>query len=214
MSNRRLTPELLLQAYAQGIFPMAETRDDPEVFWVDPKKRGVFPLNNFHISRSLARRLRGENFSVTINKDFEGVVTACSDRQETWINETIFSLYRSLHGHGYAHSLEVNQGGSLIGGVYGVTLGAAFFGESMFSYSTDGSKIALAYLVDRLNCTGFHLFDTQFLTPHLASLGAVEISRDHYHKKLSYALEHAADFGSEVAIPSAYEVLQRNNQTS
>ncbi len=214
MKDHALTPEILLQAYASGVFPMAEGRDDPTVFWVDPKRRGIIPLDGFHISRSLARRIRRADFEVSVNRDFAGVVAACADRAETWINRTIFDLYADLHAAGLAHSLEVWQGGRLAGGVYGVTLGRAFFGESMFSRTTDASKIALAYLVDRLRETGFQLFDTQFITPHLASLGAIEISRADYHARLDAALRGRANFLADVPVPSPQEVLQRSTQTS
>ncbi len=212
--NMNITPEMLLHAYAVGVFPMARGRDSDEVFWVDPEQRGIFPLHQFHISRSLRRRIRQEPFRITINRDFEGVVEGCADRDETWINDTIFDLYRRLHRAGFAHSLEVWDGSDLVGGVYGVTLGAAFFGESMFSRRSDASKIALAYLVDRLNLAGFQLFDTQFLTDHLASLGAVEIPRSTYHAQLAKALEYPADFTTPGSTPSAYSLLQRNSQTS
>lgn len=190
----RITPELLLQAYAMGVFPMAEGRDDPVVHWVDPRRRGVFPLEGFHISRSLAKVIRQGQFRVTTDRDFAGVVRACADRPETWINDEIFCLYSALHTMGHAHSLEVWQDDRLVGGVYGVVLGAAFFGESMFSRVTDASKLALAYLIHRLRAGGFTLFDTQFLTPHLASLGAVEIPRAEYHKRLQAALQMGAHF--------------------
>jgi leucyl/phenylalanyl-tRNA--protein transferase len=209
-----LTPELLLNAYASGVFPMAENRDDPEIFWVDPRRRGIFPLDQFHISRSLARRIRRAEFSIRINSDFAGVVQGCADRSETWINDEIFFLYNQLHALGFAHSLEVYEDDALIGGVYGVTLGGAFFGESMFSRRTDASKIALTFLVDRLNLAGFSLFDTQFITPHLASLGAVEIPRAQYHQLLEKALEIEADFTAPPLPASSYEVLQRNTHTS
>lgn len=209
--TQRITPDLLLKAYAMGVFPMAEGRDDPTVHWVDPRRRGVFPLDEFHISRSLAKVIRQGRFSVTTDRDFAGVVQGCADRPETWINEEIFSLYSTLHAKGHAHSLEVWQGDRLVGGVYGVVLGAAFFGESMFSRTTDASKLALAYLIHRLRAGGFTLFDTQFLTPHLASLGAVEISRAEYHKRLQAALQMGASFDpvgyqplpSSVAAPAA-----------
>lgn len=193
---------------------MAEHRDDPDVFWVDPKLRGILPLDGFHVSRSLARRMRRGGFQVTLNRDFAGVVTACADRDVTWINDTIFDLYLQLHDNGFAHSLELWDGPRLIGGVYGVTLGAAFFGESMFSRATDASKIALAYLVDHLRATGFTLFDTQFITPHLATLGAVEIPRASYHKKLTKALNSKADFLAKTEVPPVQEVLQRMTQMS
>jgi leucyl/phenylalanyl-tRNA--protein transferase len=209
-----LTADLLLQAYQVGVFPMSEGRDDPEVFWVDPRMRGVFPLDGFRISRSLARRLRQTNFTVTYDQAFGDVVRGCADRDETWINATIFDLYCYLHDSGFAHSVEVWDAERLVGGVYGVTIGAAFFGESMFSRATDASKIALAYLVDRLRLAGFQLFDTQFITPHLASLGAVEISRAQYHAMLAQALEQHASFSHAGAVPAAQDVIQRNTQTS
>ncbi|WP_255464782.1 leucyl/phenylalanyl-tRNA--protein transferase [Aliiroseovarius sp. PrR006] len=208
-----LTAELLLKAYAMGVFPMAEGRDDPEVFWVDPKLRGIFPLDGFHISRSLARTIQRSPFQVTLNRDFAGTVAGCADRDETWINDTIFALYEQLHKMGHAHSLELWEGDALIGGVYGVTLGGAFFGESMFSRRRDASKIALAYLVAHLRACGFTLFDTQFLTPHLASLGAVEIPRAEYHQLLRHALEVQADLTGR-PLPDAYSVVQRSTQTS
>ena len=214
MSNPVLTPELALRAYASGIFPMAEARDDAEIFWVDPKKRGVIPLHKFHISKSLARRIRQVSWTIAINQDFQGVVLACADRPETWINDTIFDLYTTLHVEGFAHSLEVWDGPNLIGGVYGVTIGGAFFGESMFSRQTDASKVALAYLVDRLRIGGFTLFDTQFVTDHLITLGAEEITRATYHQRLTAALNHDADFYAQSETPTAQAVLQRNTQTS
>lgn len=209
-----LTPELLLNAYASGVFPMAETRDAAEIFWVDPRRRGVFPLDHFHISRSLARRLRRPDYQIRINSDFAGVVNGCADRPETWINDEIFGLYMQLHALGFAHSLEVWMDDALVGGVYGVTLGRAFFGESMFSRRRDASKIALAWLVDRLNVAGFTLFDTQFITPHLASLGAIEIPRARYRALLDQALEGDADFTGPPLPRSAQEVLQRSTHTS
>jgi leucyl/phenylalanyl-tRNA--protein transferase len=190
-----LTPDLLLQAYRIGVFPMSESRDDPEVFWVDPRQRGILPLDGFHISRSLARTLRRGDFAVTADLDFAGVVRGCAARPETWINATIFALYLDLHRQGDAHSIEVWQGGALVGGVYGVTLGGAFFGESMFSTVTDASKVALAHATSWLRTCGFVLFDTQFISPHLRSLGAIEISRAAYHKRLDAALQTRAQFG-------------------
>lgn len=207
-----LTPDLLLQAYRVGVFPMSEGRNDPEVFWVDPRMRGVIPLDGFRISRSLARSMRRGHFTVTVDTAFDDVVRGCADRDETWINATIFDLYRALFRRGHAHSIEVWQDGTLVGGVYGVAIGAAFFGESMFSRATDASKLALAYLVDILRRGGFQLFDTQFITPHLASLGAVEIPRDAYRKRLARAIAAPAVFSGPV--PTAQEVIQRNAQTS
>ncbi|MEL6644724.1 MAG: leucyl/phenylalanyl-tRNA--protein transferase [Pseudomonadota bacterium] len=209
-----ITPELLLQAYASGIFPMAEREDALEVFWVDPNERGILPLDAFHISRSLRRRIRSGVFQITVNQDFDGVVAGCADRAETWINPTIRDLYSGLFRRGRAHSLEVWHEDKLAGGVYGVSLGAAFFGESMFSRRTDASKVALAYLVDRLKTGGFRLFDAQFLTAHLQSLGAIEISRINYHHLLREAVLAHADFDGAGAIPSPQELLQRMTHTS
>jgi leucyl/phenylalanyl-tRNA--protein transferase len=208
-----LTPDLLMQGYASGIFPMAEHRDDPEIFWVDPQRRGILPLRGFHLSRSLRRTMRRTDFRITVDKDFAGVVDGCADRADTWINSEIRNLYMALHRRGQAHSLEVRDGDDLIGGVYGVTLGAAFFGESMFSRRTDASKIALACLVDRLLNGGFRLFDTQFLTEHLASLGAIEIDRKTYHRLLDEACALPASF-EDPPVRSPQEVVQRMTQMS
>lgn len=198
-----------------GIFPMAEARDNPEVHWVDPRRRGVFPLDGFRISRSLFRALGRGDYHVTIDTDIAGVVQGCADRPETWINAAIQAVYMDLFRAGFAHSLEVRAlDGALVGGVYGVTIGAAFFGESMFSRRTDASKIALAWLVHRLRAGGFVLFDTQFLTPHLASLGAVEIPRAEYHRRLDQALTARAEFTPAGYVPDAYSVRQRSTQTS
>lgn len=197
-----LTPALLLDAYAAGIFPMAEGRDDPGIFWVEPRQRGIFPLDRFHISRSLARRIRRGGFEIRFDTAFADVVQGCAERDETWINTTIHDLYLALHHLGHAHCAEVWEDGALVGGVYGVTLGAAFFGESMFSRRTDASKLALAWLIDRLCAGGFTLFDTQFLTPHLASLGAVEIPRAAYRARLAKAIELEADFDRQQHIPA------------
>jgi leucyl/phenylalanyl-tRNA--protein transferase len=209
-----LTPDILLQAYRIGVFPMSESRDDTDVFWVDPKRRGVIPLDGFHISRSLRRTLLRGSFRVTVDTAFDDVVRGCAARTETWINDTIFALYAALHARGDAHSVEVWEGEDLVGGVYGVAIGAAFFGESMFSRRTDASKTALTYLVDRLRAGGFQLFDTQFLTAHLSRLGAVEIPRASYHKALAQAIDMAADFNRQGPVPAAQDVVQRNTQTS
>ncbi len=208
-----LSPELLLHGYSIGVFPMAEHRNDPEIFWVDPKWRGLLPLDGFRISRSLARRMRRGAYRVSIDVNFNAVVQGCADRAETWISDDILKYYNTLHNMGHAHSLEIWDGEELVGGVYGVVLGAAFFGESMFSRRTDASKIALAYLVDRLNLAGFTLFDTQFLTDHLASLGGIEVTRAEYHRRLDRALEGSAAF-SVPPVPSAQDVIHRNTQTS
>ncbi len=211
-----ISPELLLNAYAAGVFPMAETRDDPDVFWVDPRRRGVIPLDGFHISRSLARAVRRNDYRITLNRDFAGVVDGCADRDETWISDRIKRLYLELHRQNRAHSIELwnSAGNSLQGGVYGVTLGRAYFGESMFSRRRDASKIALVWLVDHLRRCGFTLFDTQFLTPHLASLGGVEIPRGEYRARLSEALEGDADFTAYAVETDPQAVLQRMTQTS
>jgi len=209
-----ITAETLLQAYASGIFPMAETREDDTLFWVDPHFRGIFELQNFHISHSLARRIRQNPFQIRTDTAFMSVVEGCADRTETWINAQLLDLYEQLHLMGFAHSLEVWEGDDLVGGVYGLTIGGAFFGESMFSRRTDASKIALAYLVDRLRLGGFSLFDTQFITPHLTSLGAIEIPRDDYRARLETALGQKGDFIQTGATPEPYSILQRNTQTS
>ncbi|OED50009.1 leucyl/phenylalanyl-tRNA--protein transferase [Leisingera sp. S232] len=208
-----LTADLLLHAYSAGVFPMAEHRDDPEVFWVDPKRRGILPLDGFRISRSLAKRIRNGGFEITVNRDFAGVVDGCADRAETWISAEIRSHYLELHAMGNAHSLEVWQQGTLAGGTYGVSLGGAFFGESMFSRHRDASKVALAYLTDRLVQAGFTLCDTQFLTPHLASLGGIEVTRARYHSLLREALDKDADF-RQPSVPAPQLLLQRMTQTS
>jgi len=194
----RLTPEILLHAYAAGIFPMAESADDRELFWVDPTRRGVIPLDGFHIPRRLRRVLRQGRLTVTCDTAFRAVMQGCAEssdkRPNTWINDEILRLYAALFARGNAHSVECWQDGELAGGLYGVSLGAAFFGESMFSRVTDASKVALAGLVARLRAGGYRLLDTQFLTPHLAQFGGVEISRARYHRLLAEALRQRADF--------------------
>lgn len=206
MIANALTPDILLRAYAAGIFPMAESRDDPQIHWVDPRRRGILPLDGFHISRSLRRRILRSDWRINADTAFAQTVQACAAREETWINATIYNTYLTLHRMGFAHSLEVWEGDTLIGGVYGVTLGRAFFGESMFSRRTDASKLALAYTVHRLRAGGFTLFDTQFLTAHLATLGGIEISRGDYHRRLAAALEGRAQFHPENYSPSVSDV--------
>lgn len=213
MKDFVITPELLLKGYANGIFPMAESRDDPDVFWVDPRKRGILPLDAFHISRSLARAMRRSTWTLTADTDFEGVVDGCADRADTWINPKIRRLYSALYDSRHAHSIEVWEGTTLVGGVYGVVLGAAFFGESMFSRRTNASKMALAGCVDRLRRGGFSLFDTQFLTDHLASLGAIEVTRARYHTLLDAAMNQTADF-IDPGPATFQDVIQRKTQTS
>lgn len=198
-----ITPEILLRAYSIGIFPMAESRDDPEIHWVDPRLRGVLPMAGPHLSRSLRKRLLRGDYGITADRAFGAVLEGCAARQETWINPTIHALYLALHAQGHAHSVEVWQDGVLSGGIYGVAIGAAFFGESMFSHRRDASKVALAWLVHRLRAGGFRLFDTQFLTPHLASLGGVEIARADYRHQLAAALRAEASFAPPGYSPSA-----------
>ena len=208
-----LTPELMLRGYAAGIFPMAESRHDPTLHWVDPLRRGVLPPDGFHLSRSLRRRILRAPWRISTDSAFAAVVAGCADRPETWINPAIFRLSCALHRSGHAHSLEVWEAEALVGGVYGVALGRAFFAESMFSRRTDASKLALAYLTDRLRAAGFLLCDTQFLTPHLASLGGIEIGREAYRARLAKALGGRADFAAP-ALPDAQELVQRISQTS
>ena len=184
----RLDPRLLLQGYATGIFPMADSRDADELFWVEPRNRAIIPLDRFRLSRSLRRTVRSGRFAVTCDRDFGAVITACADREETWINAEIERAMLALHQSGYAHSIEVWSGANLVGGLYGVRLGRAFFGESMFSRATDASKVALAWLVARLKAGNFTLLDCQFMTDHLASLGAVNVTREDYVALLSAAL--------------------------
>ena len=195
---RELTPELLLEIYRQGIFPMAEDRQDTELFWVEPERRGILPLDSFHVPRRLARTVRGDRFQVSVDRDFAAVIAACAEpgraRARTWINDRIIELYTGLHRLGHAHSVECWAGEKLAGGLYGVALGAAFFGESMFSRERDASKVALVHLVARLRAGGYRLLDTQFMTPHLASFGAVEISRADYRRRLRAATAASADF--------------------
>ncbi len=197
-----IDPDMLLRAYATGIFPMSDDRDADEVYWVEPKRRGILPLDGFRLSRSLAKTLKSERFTHTANVDFQEVVRACAeaadDRPSTWINAQIEEAVITLHKNGRAHSIETWSAGQLVGGLYGVSLGRAFFGESMFSRETDASKVALAHLVARLRAGGYALLDCQFITPHLASLGAVEISRAHYARLLEQATspDHPdGDFG-------------------
>ena len=207
----RLTPEILLAAYAAGVFPMAESADDPELFWVDPRDRGILPLDGFHIPRRLGRVIRQGRFTVSCDKAFELVIRACAEatekRPNTWINDEIVRLYAALFARGAAHSVECWREGALVGGLYGVSIGAAFFGESMFSRETDASKVALAQLVARLRAGGYRLLDTQFLTPHLARFGGIEITRRHYHHLLAAALAYRASFPLELPEASGGDPL-------
>ncbi|CAD7032443.1 leucyl/phenylalanyl-tRNA--protein transferase [Pseudorhizobium endolithicum] len=188
-----ITPDILLRAYSIGLFPMAESADDPEIFWVEPEVRGILPLDDFHISKSLRKTLRREPFDIRIDTAFEQVIEKCAepaqDRPSTWINATIRKLYADLHAMGHAHSVEAFDGDDLVGGLYGVSLGSAFFGESMFSRRTNASKICLVHLVERLRRSGFTLLDTQFTTEHLRTFGAIDISKEDYLVRLKDAVE-------------------------
>ncbi|MBX5221641.1 leucyl/phenylalanyl-tRNA--protein transferase [Rhizobium sp. NLR8a] len=188
-----ITPDILLRAYSIGLFPMAESADDPEIFWVEPELRGVLPLDNFHISKSLAKTVRRKPFDIRFDHAFDQVIAACAEetsgRPSTWINQTIRSLYSTLFEIGHAHTVEAWDGDQLVGGLYGVSLGSAFFGESMFSRRTDASKICLVHLVDRLREKGFTLLDTQFTTEHLKTFGAIDVPKAEYALLLAIAME-------------------------
>lgn len=213
-----LTPEILLRAYAVGLFPMAERRDDPTLYWIDPEKRGILPLEKFHIPRRLRRTVRRNVFDVRFNTDFDGVIRACAapgyGRNESWINDEIISLYTDLHELGRAHCVEAWLDGTLVGGLYGVALGAAFFGESMFSTESDASKVALVHLVGRLRKGGFKLLDTQFATEHLTQFGVVELQRSGFRQMLSTALDGSATFETELTQPELDDFLQSTTHTS
>ena len=207
-----ITPEGLLKAYACGIFPMAESADDPTIYWVEPETRGIIPLESFHVSARLARTVRSDRFSIHINRDFSGVLDGCAEpqpgRTTTWINPRIRTLYHKLYDIGHCHSVEAYENGKLAGGLYGVCLGRAFFGESMFHRSRDASKVALVHLVARLKAGGFALLDTQFVTDHLTTFGALEVSSRQYHKLLEAALVGEADFTALSRGMSGVEALQ------
>jgi leucyl/phenylalanyl-tRNA---protein transferase len=193
-----ITPQVLLKAYSCGIFPMAESADDPALYWIEPQHRGILPLGSAHIPRRLARTVRNDTYRVSIDTDYDGVIEGCAaeraGRRSTWINSRIRLLYRELFRLGHCHTVEVWDGERLVGGLYGVALGGAFFGESMFSYARDASKVALVHLVGRLIAGGFTLLDTQFVTDHLRQFGTVEVDRDEFHRQLDGALKHTADF--------------------
>ena len=190
--NNGITVDILLRAYSAGLFPMADSADDPELFWVEPEIRGIIPLDDFHVSKSLAKAIRKKPFDIRFNTAFEAVMAGCAaeapDRPSTWINATIRRLYTELHQIGHAHSVEAWEGDELIGGLYGVSLGAAFFGESMFSRRTNASKICLVHLVERLRAKGFVLLDTQFTTEHLKTFGAIDVPKLEYAKMLDLAV--------------------------
>lgn len=203
MSRRdraEITPEILLKAYACGIFPMAESADDPSLFWVEPRERGIIPLDGFHVPRRLARSVEADLFEIRVDHDFDAVIAQCAapgaGREKTWINARIRDLYGELFDLGYCHTVEAWRDGKLVGGLYGLTLGAAFFGESMFHSERDASKIALVHLVARLKRGGFLLLDTQFVTSHLARFGAVEIPRRAYLDQLHHALGRTGEWWS------------------
>src|SRR6266446_5076043 len=220
MANREsafieITPEVLLKAYACGIFPMAESAEDPALYWIEPEKRGIIPLDRFRVSGRLARTVRSDRFTVTVHRDFDRVLEGCAEsrpgRPRTWINARIRALYRKLYERRHCHSLEVYDGDTLVGGLYGVTLGRAFFGESMFHRARDASKVALVHLVARLKAGGFKLLDTQFVTEHLKTFGALEVPRRQYHKLLEAALGGEGDFaalGMKSAVTGAQALAQ------
>jgi len=193
-----ITPEVLLKAYSCGIFPMAESADDPALYWIEPERRGIIPLDRFHLAGRLARTVRSTPFTVVVDRDFDAVIDGCAQpqpgRSRTWINSRIRTLYRKLYDIGHCHTVEVYDGEALVGGLYGVSLGRTFFGESMFHRTRDASKIALVHLVARLRAGGFRLLDTQFVTQHLKTFGATEVHRRQYHKMLADALVGEADF--------------------
>jgi leucyl/phenylalanyl-tRNA---protein transferase len=195
-----LTPEVLLYAYAQGVFPMAHPEEDGAIYWYAPEPRGILPLDSFHVPKNLARLVRRSTFEVTADRDFEAVMQACAEpqsgREQSWISDELIGLYTALHRRGHAHSLEIWRDGKLAGGLYGVSLGAAFFGESMFSRETDASKVALVHLVERLRRGGFTLLDIQFITEHLRQFGAIEIPRDEYERRLDEAKQLKADWNA------------------
>jgi leucyl/phenylalanyl-tRNA--protein transferase len=216
-----ITPEVLLRAYACGIFPMSESADDPTLFWVEPEKRGIIPLDGFRVSSRLARTVRSDHFRVSVNTAFAQIIAGCAapqpGREDTWINRRIRDLYTSLHGMRHCHSVEVWEGDELVGGLYGVSLGRAFFGESMFHTARDASKVALVHLVARLIAGGFSLLDTQFVTDHLRTFGATEVSRRRYQSLLDEAVAGDANF---FALPTdrpvtgaeALTILQASSQ--
>ena len=204
MSRRtvEITTDLMLRAYRHGLFPMAETRRGDRLYWLDPERRGILPLDRFHVPRRLARTVLSDAFTVTVDQDFAGTITGCASaapgREDTWINPQIEHLFGDLHRQGYAHSVESRIDGHLAGGLYGVAIGGVFFGESMFSFARDASKVALVHLVARLRLGGFQLLDTQFVTAHLSQFGAEELSRDTYKTRLAGALTVPAMFPADI----------------
>ena len=213
-----ITPELVLKAYTIGVFPMAESRHDKRLFWVDPPLRGILPLAGFHLPKRLKRTVRSEVYRVSANEAFDDVLQACREsrpgRPESWINDQIFDLYAALHRLGFAHSVETWQGDELVGGLYGVSIGGAFFGESMFSQARDASKVALVHLVGRLIIGGYSLLDTQFVTEHLSQFGTIEVPREVYQGLLASAIDRRADFYCGGRAPSSEMIVQSITQTS
>lgn len=216
----KITADLIIHAYAQGIFPMAEKASSQDVYWVDPERRGIIPLDDFHLPSRLARKIRQKPFDIRIDTAFIKVIEGCAatmayeNREETWINDQIIALYAQLFEEGYVHTVECWQEDNLVGGLYGVSIGGAFCGESMFHRVTDASKVALAYLVARLKAGGYCLLDTQFITPHLSQFGAAEISRHDYKMRLAQALEIEGDFYSLSVTSGPEAILQSLTQTS
>ncbi len=213
-----LNEETILKGYSLGIFPMSESFDDTKIYWINPKKRGVIPIKDFKISKSLKKEIKKNKFKITINKNFNEVITNCAkktkNRPKTWINKKIIDSYSNLHEIGHAHSIEAWFQNKLVGGLYGVSLGSAFFGESMFSTMSNASKICLVYLIANLNKKGFTLLDTQFVNPYLKKLGAIEISRKKYLKILGNSLKKNIDFNKKIPQSSIYEDIQSMTQTS
>lgn len=215
--NLEITPDLMLRAYRAGLFPMAETRQGERLYWLDPEQRGVLPLAGFHLPRRLLRTVLSDGFTVTVDVDFPAVIAGCAaaalGREDTWINAEIERLFTDLYHLGHAHSVETRQGGQLVGGLYGVALGGVFFGESMFSRVRDASKAALVHLVARLRLGAFRLLDTQFVTPHLAQFGALEVPRDAYRTMLALALEAPAQWPKQVkpaVLADEFRAMARN----
>ncbi|MBV9420939.1 MAG: leucyl/phenylalanyl-tRNA--protein transferase [Alphaproteobacteria bacterium] len=217
MHGSGLTPEILLHAYAEGLFPMAERRDDPTLFWVSPDRRGIFPLDGFHVPKRLARTVRSDRFAVTSDTVFLDVMKACAaeapGRAQSWINAEILRLYTALHATGHAHSVECWREGVLVGGLYGVSLGGAFFGESMFSRERDASKVALVHLVAILKRGGYTLLDSQFLTAHLSQFGAIEIPKAAYLMKLSEALNRQGYWSAPSGSSTGFSLTEASGET-
>lgn len=213
-----LTPHMLLRAYALGVFPMAEGRHDPHVYWIDPEMRGILPLDHIHISRSLRKTIRRNPFEIRCDADFEGIIEGCAapgpGRADTWINQQIHQLNRQLFEMGFAHTVECWKDGEMVGGLYGISIGGAFFGESMFSRATDASKVALVHLAVRLKLGGYQLLDTQFVTPHLQQFGTLEIPRAEYRQRLTRAIGKPARFQGVVSMAEVEAFLQSTTQTS